>query len=63
MYPITNTKYNVFLYVCFVDRCLSFCNFVFAIVLSVRIRFMDSDHIFGIFKLFLYILETMNHEG
>ena len=40
--------------VCFVDRCLSFCPFFFlAIVLSVLLRFTDSDYPFGIFKLFL----------
>ena len=37
--------------VCFVDRCLSFCAFFFAIVLSVH-GFTDSDYPFGIFKLF-----------
>jgi hypothetical protein len=39
------------LYVCFVDRCLSFCTFVFTIVLSVLLRYTDSDYPFGIFKL------------
>ena len=29
--------------VCFVDRCLSFCTFFLAIVLSVGLRFTDSD--------------------
>jgi len=41
--------------VCFVDRCLSFCPFVLSllvIVLSVLLRFTDSDYHFGIFKLF-----------
>ena len=38
--------------VCFVDRCLSFCTFSLAIVLSV-LRYTDSDYPFGIFKLFL----------
>jgi hypothetical protein len=37
--------------VCFVDRFLSFCNFLLAIVLSV-LRYTDSDYPFGIFKLF-----------
>jgi hypothetical protein len=39
-------------YVCFVDRCLSFCTFSF--VLSVLLRYTDSDCPFGIFKLFLW---------
>ena len=38
---------------CFVDRCLSFCTFLLAIVLSVLLRYMDYDYTFGIFKLFL----------
>jgi len=37
--------------VCFVDRCLSF--FFLAIVLSVLLRFMDSNYPIGIFKLIL----------
>jgi hypothetical protein len=32
------------LYVCFVDRWLSFCPFSFSIVLSVLLCFMDSDY-------------------
>jgi len=44
---------SLVLYVCFVDRCLSFCTFSFASVLSVLPRYMDSDYPFGIFKLFL----------
>jgi hypothetical protein len=39
--------------VCFVDRCLSFCTFLLDIVLSVLLRYTDSDYPFGIFKLFL----------
>ena len=35
--------------VCFEDHCMSF----WPIVLSVLLRFMDSDYPFGIFKLFL----------
>jgi hypothetical protein len=31
--------------VCFVDRCLSFCTFLSAIVLSVLIRYTDSDYL------------------
>jgi hypothetical protein len=39
---------------CFVERCLSFCIFFFlVIVLSVLLRYTDSDYLFGIFKLFL----------
>ena len=44
---------SLVLYVYFVDRCLSFCPFLLAIVLSVLLRFTDSDYPFGIFKLFL----------
>jgi hypothetical protein len=40
---------SLVLYVCFVDRCLSFC--LLAIVLSV-LRYTDSDYPFGIFKLY-----------
>jgi hypothetical protein len=43
---------SLVLYVCFVDRCLSFVLFLLAIVLSVLFRFTDSDYPFGIFKLF-----------
>jgi hypothetical protein len=34
-------------------RCLSFCTFSLAIVLSVLLRYTDSDYPFGIFKLFI----------
>ena len=46
-------------YMClgFVDRSLSFCLF-FAIVLSVLLRFPDSDYPFGIFNFFLRFLPT-----
>ena len=44
---------SLVLCVSFVDRCLS-CTFIFAIVLSVLLRYTDSDYSFGIFKLFLY---------
>ena len=44
---------SLVLYVCFVDRCLSFCAFVLAIVLSVLLRNTASDYPIGIFKLFL----------
>ena len=40
------------LYVCFVDRCLSFCTFSFGQCL-VLLRYTGSDYPFGIFKLFL----------
>ena len=43
--------------VSFEDRCLSFCPFVlflFAIVLSVLLRYTNYDYPFGIFKLFLF---------
>ena len=43
---------SLVLYVCFVDRCLSFVLFLLAIVLSVLLRYTDSDFPFGIFKLF-----------
>ena len=33
---------SLVLYVCFVDRCLSFCTF-FTIVLSILLRYTDSD--------------------
>ena len=46
---------SLVLYVCFVDRCLSFCTFLLTIVLSVLLRYTDSDCPFGIFKLFLRI--------
>ena len=41
---------SLVLYVCFVDRCLSFCTFSFGH--CVLLRFTDSDYSFGIFKLF-----------
>ena len=46
---------SLVLCVCFVDRCLSFCIFLLAIVLSVLLRYTDSDYPFGIFKLFLRV--------
>ena len=45
---------SLVLCVCFVDRYLSFCTFFLAIVLSVLLRFTDSDYPFGIFKLNSY---------
>ena len=44
---------SLVLCVCFVNRCLSFVLFILAIVLSVLLRYTDSDCPFGIFKLFL----------
>jgi hypothetical protein len=44
----------------FVDRCLSLCPFL-AIVLSVLLRFTDSDYSFDIFKLFFLFSPTMTH--
>ena len=43
---------SLVLYVCFVDRCLSFVLFLLTIVLFVLLRYTDSDYPFGIFKLF-----------
>jgi hypothetical protein len=44
---------SLVLRVCFVDRCLSFCNFSFGhCVVCPTFRFTDSDYLFGIFKLF-----------
>ena len=42
---------SLVLCVCIVDRC--FVLFLLAIVLSVLLRYMDSDYPFGIFKFFL----------
>ena len=44
---------SLVLCVCLIYRCLFFCPFLLAIVLSVLLRFMDSHYPFGIFKLFL----------
>jgi len=38
--------------VCFVDRC-PFVPFLLALVLSVFLRYADSDYPFGVFKFFL----------
>ena len=48
---------SLVLCVCFVDRC---CPFSLTIVLSVLLRFMDSNYPFGIFKLFLRCLSILN---
>ena len=52
---ISGVRVSRSLCVCFVDRCLCFCPFFLATVLSVLFRFTDSDYAFGIFKLFLYM--------
>ena len=44
--------------VCVVDRFCPFVLFLIAIVLSVLLRYTDSDYSFGIFKLFLEHLKT-----
>jgi len=58
------------------DRIISLCFYVYAlfivvcpfvlfllpIVLSVLLRFTDSDYLFGIFKLFSLIREVLAHE-
>jgi hypothetical protein len=49
---------SLVLYVCFVDHCLSFELFLLTIVLSVLLRFTDSDYPFGIFKLFFLRLSS-----
>jgi hypothetical protein len=36
---------SLVLCVCFVDRCLAFCTLFLAIVLSVLLRFTDSDYL------------------
>ena len=45
---------SLVLYVCFVDHFCSFVLFLLTIVLSVLLRYTDSDCAFGIFKLFLF---------
>jgi hypothetical protein len=42
--------------VCFVDRCLFFLLFLLSIVMSVILRYTDSDCHFGIFKMFFDLL-------
>ena len=46
---------SLVLYVCFVDRCLSFCTFSFGNCVVNVLRYADSDYPFAIFKLFLHI--------
>ena len=52
---------SLVLYVCFVDRYLSFVLFLLAIVLSVLLRHTDSDYPFGIFKLFVLSIRSTEH--
>ena len=51
---------SLVLYICFVDRCLSFVLLLLAIALSVLLRYTDSDCPFGIFKLFLLGFALLN---
>jgi len=44
---------SLVLYVCFVDLVCPFVLFLLASVLSVPLRYTDSDCPYGIFKLFL----------
>jgi hypothetical protein len=48
---------SLVLYVCFVDRCLSFCTFSFGHCAVCSSSIYDSDYSFRIFKLFLIIIE------
>jgi len=51
---------SLVLCVCSVDHC-PFVLFLLAIVLSVLLRFTDSDYPFGIFKLFcIYICKKVS---
>jgi preprotein translocase subunit SecG len=50
---------SLVLYVCFVDRCLSFVLFILSIVLSVLLQYTDSDHSFGIFKHLATVLSVL----
>ena len=50
---------SLVLYVCFEDSYLSFCTFSLVIVLSVLLRYTDSDCPFGIFKLFFIQITGM----
>jgi len=48
-------SYSIFTFICMFCRSLFFLLYIFfcTIVLSVLLRFTDSDYPFGIFKLFL----------
>ena len=52
--------YSIFSFICMFSRSM-FVLFLLAIVLSVLLRFTDSDYPFGIFKLFLinYIIQEL----
>ena len=52
---LTGVRVTVDLVLCvfFVDRCLSFCTFLLAIVLSVPLRFTDSDYSFSVCTLLM----------
>jgi hypothetical protein len=51
----------VVLYVCFVDRCSSFCTFIFKPLYCLSFcHFLASDYLFGIFKLFLLSRSRIN---
>jgi hypothetical protein len=58
---ISRVTQSLVLYVCFVDRCFPFALFLLAIVLSVLLRYTDSDYPFGIFKLFLKQMSLCVH--
>jgi hypothetical protein len=45
-------------FVCFVDRCLSFCTFSFGHCVVCSSIYTDSDYPFGIFKLILAYIST-----
>ena len=50
--PVFRVSPFLGLCVCFVDRFWSVCAFFGVIVLSVLLRYTDSDYPFGVFKLF-----------
>jgi len=53
----------VFVFFCFFFVCVVFCLFVpflFVIVLSVHLRFMDYDDPFVTFKRFLFLLQSIS---
>jgi hypothetical protein len=53
--------WSLVLYVCFVDRCLSFCSFLLAIVLSILLQYTNSNYPFGIFNLFFCTFMKRNY--
>ena len=49
------------IYVCFVERCLSFCTFIFKPLYCLSLcHCLASDYLFGIFKLFLLSRSRIN---